>query len=205
MQYKVVTCFDENKLKQNGSRLLDQFRNNWQPSIEFHCYYYNMDIENYSLPQADNIKYHDLSSIEEYAAFVESNKDHDGTEKGMVEYTELLNGLGAAPKVFAISECAFENKGSWLLWIDPLALNLKDIRTNTLDRYFPFENNEVDFVSIPDNDHLMGFNIGDKPVLTYWEIGVALICQVNIRITGSGEALSFLAGSLLSTTLTVCP
>ena len=160
MLYKVVTCFDENKLKQNGSRLLDQFRNNWQPSIEFHCYYYNMDIANYSLPQADNIKYHDLSSIEEYATFVESNKEHDGTEKGMVAYTDLLDGLGASPKVFAISECAFENKGSWLLWIDPLALNLKDIRTTTLDRYFLSENNEVDFVSIPDNDHLMGFNIG---------------------------------------------
>ncbi len=96
MKYKVVTCFDENKLKQNGSRLLEQFKNNWQPSIEFHCYYYNMDIKNYSLPQAKNIKYHDMSSIEEYTAFVEANKNHDGTEGGMVAYTDLLDGLGTA-------------------------------------------------------------------------------------------------------------
>jgi len=35
MKYKVVTCFDENKLKQNGSRLLEQFKNNWQPVSSF--------------------------------------------------------------------------------------------------------------------------------------------------------------------------
>ena len=160
MKYKVVTCFDETLLKQNGSRLLEQFKNNWQPTIEFHCYYYNMDIENYSLPQAKNIKYHDMSAIEEYSDFVEANKSHDGTEGGVVAYTDLLDGLGTASKVFAISECAFDNKESWLLWVDPLCLNLKDIRTTTLDRYIPDQDSNIDFISIPENDHFMAFNIG---------------------------------------------
>ena len=145
MKYKVVTCFDENILKHNGSRLLEQFKNNWQPSIEFHCYYYNMYIANYSLPIAKNIKYHNLSDVEEYATFVEENKDHNGTEGGAVSYTHLLDGLGTSAKVFSISECAFNNKECWLLWIDPFCLSLKDIRTTTLNRYFPKKDINVDF------------------------------------------------------------
>jgi len=190
MQYKVVTCFDENTLKQNGSRLLEQFKNNWQPSIEFHCYYYNLDISNYSLPQAKNIKYHDLSLVEEYATFVTENKIHDGTEGGAVVYTDLLDGLGAAPKVFAISECAFENKGSWLLWIDPLSMNLKDIRTSTLDRYFTLED---DFLSIPENDHLMGFNIARQTsvdLLGDWRGSYMSGEYKNFREWGSSFILS---------------
>ena len=48
MKYKVVTCFDETLLKLNGSKLIEQFASSWQPSIEFHCYYYNLDLSNYS-------------------------------------------------------------------------------------------------------------------------------------------------------------
>ena len=193
MKYKVVTCFDENTLKQNGSRLLEQFKNNWQPSIEFHCYYYDMDISNYSLPQAKNIKYHDLSLVEEYATFITENKSHDGTEGGAVLYTDLLDGLAAAPKVFAISECAFENKGSWLIWIDPLSLNLKDIRTTTLDQYFPQEDSNVDFVSIPENDHLMAFNIGRQTsvdLLGDWRGSYMSGEYQNFREWGSSFILS---------------
>ena len=193
MKYKVVTCFDENKLKQNGSRLLEQFKNNWQPSIEFHCYYYNMDIKNYSLPQAKNIKYHDMSSIEEYTAFVEANKNHDGTEGGVVAYTDLLDGLGTSSKVFAISECAFENKGGWLLWVDPLCLNLKDIRTTTLDRYIPDQNSNIDFVSIPENDHFMAFNIGKQTsvdLLGDWRGSYMSGEYLNYREWGSSFILS---------------
>ena len=107
MNYKIVTCFNEKKLKKNAFKLLNEFKENWQPNIEFHCYYYDLDISNYSLPQADNIKYHKLESIAEYSAFVEENQKHDGTEDGAVQYTELLDGLAAAPEVFAITECGF--------------------------------------------------------------------------------------------------
>ena len=193
MKYKVVTCFDETLLKQNGSRLLEQFKNNWQPTIEFHCYYYNMDISNYSLPQAKNIKYHDMSAIEEYSGFVEANKSHDGTEGGVVGYTDLLDGLGTASKVFAISECAFDNKESWLLWVDPLCLNLKDIRTTTLDRYIPDQDSNIDFISIPENDHFMAFNIGRQTsvdLLGDWRGCYMSGEYLNYREWGSSFVLS---------------
>jgi len=131
--------------------------------------------------------------VEEYATFVTENKIHDGTEGGAVVYTDLLDGLGAAPKVFAISECAFENKESWLLWIDPLSLNLKDIRTTTLDRYFPPEDSNVDFVSIPENDHLMAFNIGRQTsvdLLGDWRGSYMSGEYQNFREWGSSFILS---------------
>ena len=160
MTYKIVTCFDEKKLKKNAFKLLNEFKENWQPDIEFHCYYYNVDISNYSLPQADNIKYHKLENIPEYSTFVEENQKHDGTEEGAVQYTELLAGLSAAPEVFAITECGFENKGCWLLWVDPMCLTVKDIRTSTLDNYFPDSVYNVDFVYTPETSYLMAFNLG---------------------------------------------
>ena len=160
MTYKIVTCFDEKKLKKNAFKLLNEFKENWQPDIEFHCYYYNVDISNYSLPQADNIKYHKLENIPEYSTFVEENQKHDGTEEGAVQYTELLDGLSAAPVVFAITECGFENKGCWLLWVDPMCLTVKDIRTSTLDNYFPDSVYNVDFVYTPETSYLMAFNLG---------------------------------------------
>jgi len=193
MKYKVVTCFDENILKHNGSRLLEQFKNNWQPSIEFHCYYYNMDIANYSLPKAKNIKYHNLSDVEEYATFVEENKDHNGTEGGAVSYTHLLDGLGTSTKVFSISECAFNNKECWLLWIDPLSMNLKDIRTTTLDRYFPKKDSNVDFASIPENDHILAFNISRQTsvdLLGDWRGAYMSGEYMNYREWGSSFVLS---------------
>ena len=159
MTYKIVTCFDEKKLKKNAFKLLNEFKENWQPDIEFHCYYYNVDISNYSLPQADNIKYHKLENIPEYSTFVEENQKHDGTEEGAVQYTELLDGLSAAPEVFAITECGFENKGCWLLWVDPMCLTVKDIRTSTLDNYFPDSVYNVDFVYTPETSYLMAFNL----------------------------------------------
>jgi len=159
MTYKIVTCFDEKKLKKNGFKLLNEFKENWQPDIEFHCYYYNLDINNYSLPKAKNIKYHSLEDIDEYNAFVEENKTHDGTEEGAVQYTELLDGLEAAPEVFAITECGFNNEGCWLLWVDPMCLTVKDIRSSTLDYYFPDPTYKVDFIYTPETSYLMAFNL----------------------------------------------
>ena len=193
MKYKVVTCFDENILKHNGSRLLEEFKSNWQPSIEFHCYYHDMDISNYSLPKANNIKYHNLSDVEEYTTFVEENKSHDGTEDGAVVYTDILDGLGTSSKVFSISECAFNNKDCWLLWIDPFCLNLKDIRTTTLDRYLPSKDSNADFASIPENDHILAFNIARQTsvdLLGDWRGAYISGEYMNYREWGSSFILS---------------
>jgi hypothetical protein len=135
MKFKVVTAFDEKLFKQNGHKLLESFKNNWQPDFEFHCYYYNMDINNYNVPKQSNVFYHDLENIEEYSQFVADNKGHNGTEGGTINYSEALDGLAAAPKAFAISECAFDNSNAWLLWLEPLSLITKDIRVDTLERY----------------------------------------------------------------------
>lgn len=159
MKYKIVTCFDEKKLKKNGFKLLNEFKENWQPNIEFHCYYYNLDISNYSLPKAKNIHYHKLEDIEEYNSFVEENQDHDGTEDGVVQYTELLDALSSGPEVFAITECAFNNEGGWLLWVDPMCATVKDIRSSTLDHYFPDPVYDVDFIYTPETSYVMAFNL----------------------------------------------
>jgi hypothetical protein len=162
MTYKIVTCFDEKKLKKNGFKLLNEFKENWQPNIEFHCYYYNLDISNYSLPEAKNIYYHKLEDIEEYNSFVEENQDHDGTENGVVQYTELLDALSSGPEVFAITECGFNNQGCWLLWLDPMCATVKDIRSSTLDYYFPDPKYSVDFIYTPETSHLMAFNLSSQ-------------------------------------------
>ena len=159
MTYKIVTCFDEKKLKKNGFKLLNEFKENWQPNIEFHCYYYNLDISNYSLPEAKNIHYHKLEDIDEYNTFVEENSTHDGTEDGVVQYTELLDALSAGPEVFAITECGFKNQGCWLLWVDPMCATVKDIRASTLDYYFPDPTYSVDFIYTPETSYLMAFNL----------------------------------------------
>ena len=62
MSYRVVTCFNEKLLKSNGSKLLEDFASKWDTAIEFDCYYYDMDIKNYSLPKARNIHYYNLSN-----------------------------------------------------------------------------------------------------------------------------------------------
>jgi len=162
MTFKIVTSFNEKIFKQNGFKLLESFKNNWHPDFEFHCYYYDMDIKNYTVPKAKNINYHKLEDIEEYSDFVKNNQIHNGTENGAVNYTESLDGLGAAPKVFAISECAFENKDSWLMWLDPLSIVTKDIRVSTLKNYIPSNMLDADFLCMEDADYFAGFNLSKQ-------------------------------------------
>jgi predicted O-methyltransferase YrrM len=69
-------------------------------------------------------------------------------------------------------------------------MNLKDIRTSTLDRYFTSED---DFISIPENDHLMGFNIGRQTsvdLLGDWRGSYMSGEYKNFREWGSSFILS---------------
>jgi len=72
MPYKVVTAFNETLLQQGTINLLNEFKNNWETSIDIHCYYYDVDLKNYSLPKASNIYYHNLLEISEYKEFLEN-------------------------------------------------------------------------------------------------------------------------------------
>ena len=74
MKYNIVTVFDETLLQQSTITLLNEFRDNWEKEIDFHCYYYNIDLANYSLPQAPNIHYHNLLEVEDYKKFLKGEK-----------------------------------------------------------------------------------------------------------------------------------
>ena len=66
------------------------------------------------------------------------------------------------PKVMALTECAFENADSWLIWLDPLAMNTKDISFKTLDSLFPEHSDKIDLITLKDDHYFMAFNHGSQ-------------------------------------------
>ena len=98
MKYKFVTCFNEAYLKEMSSHLLSLMSKTWQSSIDIHCYYYDIDIKKHVLPEADNIFYHNLEEVEDYAECMENNKIHDGTEGGKVQYNRSIDAATFIPK-----------------------------------------------------------------------------------------------------------
>ena len=193
MKYKIVTCFNETQYKQNIHQLLEQFKNNFHPNIEFDCYYYDFKVSNYLPPMAKNIKYINLNTITEFNTFIENNKDHNGTENNSIVYTEILDSLSAFPKVFSLTESAFNSDGCWLIWLDPLSKNIKDIRTSTLDAYFPKQNENIDFISMPEVDYFMAFNINKTTAVDLmgdWRGAYISDEYLNYREWGSSFILS---------------
>ena len=158
MPYKVVTAFNETLLQQGTINLLNEFKNNWETSIDIHCYYYDVDLKNYSLPKASNIYYHNPLEISEYKEFLENFSKHDGTEDGTIVYNDVLNPLKFIPKVMAISECAFNYTGGWLLWLDPYIINRKPISEKELASLFP-ESNAIDLLILEDKYYFQALNL----------------------------------------------
>ncbi len=163
MSYRVVTCFNEKLLKSNGSKLLEDFASKWDTAIEFDCYYYDMDIKNYSLPKAKNIHYYNLSNLSDYTDFIERNKEHNGTENGEFEYNETIDALTEAPKIFAISETMFNNSMSWVFWVDPHCYTMGKVTTSYLEKVFSHDNSEVPLTLIEDQTHFAAFQIMYQP------------------------------------------
>ena len=159
MNYKIVTAFNESYLQHSTFHLLNEFKENWEPNIEFHCYYYDVDLANYSLPKAKNIFYHNLLEMEEVTSFRKNFTQHNGTEGGAIQYNEILDAQKFMPKVMALTECAFENADSWLIWLDPLAMNTKDISFKTLDSLFPEHSDKIDLITLKDDHYFMAFNL----------------------------------------------
>jgi len=159
MKYKIVTCFNEEILNQTGNTVLNQFKEIWEPSFEFHCYYYQIDISKYSLPQAPNIFYHNLETLEDYSKFLEEYKEHDGTEGGQIPYQDILNPHKFLPRVLALTECAFNNADAWMVWIDPDVIAKKKITAKELDKLFPDEGDKVDMLCLRNTEYLMAFNL----------------------------------------------
>tara|TARA_R110000868_G_scaffold1985_3_gene15688 strand:- start:500 stop:2893 length:2394 start_codon:yes stop_codon:yes gene_type:complete len=159
MNYKVVTAFNESLLQHSTFHLLTEFKENWEPSIEFHCYYYDIDLSNYSLPKASNIFYHNLLEMEEFTQFRTQFPQHNGTEGGSIQYTDILDAQKTMPKVMALTECAFNNSDSWLIWLDPLAMNTKDVSQKTLSGLFPEHSKNIDFIGFDSDSYFMAFNL----------------------------------------------
>ena len=183
MNYKIVTAFDETSLQHSTFHLLNEFKDNWEPSIEFHCYYYNLDLANYSLPKAKNIFYHNLMEISDYPDFLKTFAQHDGTEGGKIPYNDILNPLKYIPKVIALTECAFDSTNGWLFWLDPSCMNIKNIYQKDLDTIFPEHSDKLDLVTFTDMAQLVGFNLDkETPVRLLGDLRGAFI---------SGEFLNY--------------
>jgi len=183
MNYKIVTAFDETSLQHSTFHLLNEFKDNWEPSIEFHCYYYNLDLANYSLPKAKNIFYHNLMEISDYPDFLKTFAQHDGTEGGKIPYNDILNPLKYIPKVIALTECAFDSTNGWLFWLDPSCMNIKNIYQKDLDTIFPEHSDKLDLVTFTEMEQLVGFNLDkETPVRLLGDLRGAFI---------SGEFLNY--------------
>ena len=159
MKYKIVTAFDENFLQHSTINLLNEFKNNWDSALEFHCYYHDLDLSNYSLPKSPNIHYHNLMEIEDYPKFLKAFAKHDGTEGKTIPYNEVLNPIKFVPKVMALTECAFDHSGCWLFWLDPSAINIKTIKEKDIDSLFPESSENVDLITVKDQTYIMAFNL----------------------------------------------
>ena len=183
MNYKIVTAFDETSLQHSTFHLLNEFKDNWEPSIEFHCYYYNLDLANYSLPKAKNIFYHNLMEISDYPDFFKTFAQHDGTEGGKIPYNDILNPLKYIPKVIALTECAFDSTNGWLFWFDPSCMNIKNIYQKDIDTIFPEHSDKLDLVTFTEMEQLIGFNLDrETPVRLLGDLRGAFI---------SGEFLNY--------------
>ena len=183
MSYKIVTAFDETSLQHSTFHLLNEFKDNWEPSIEFHCYYYNLDLANYSLPKAKNIFYHNLMEISDYPDFLKTFAQHDGTEGGKIQYNDILNPLKYIPKVIALTECAFDSTNGWLFWLDPSCMNIKNVYKKDIDTIFPEHSDKLDLVTFTDMTQIVGFNLDrETPVRLLGDLRGAFI---------SGEFLNY--------------
>jgi len=183
MSYKIVTAFDETSLQHSTFHLLNEFKDNWEPSIEFHCYYYNLDLANYSLPKAKNIFYHNLMEISDYPDFLKTFAQHDGTEGGKIQYNDILNPLKYIPKVIALTECAFDSTNGWLFWLDPSCMNIKNVYQKDIDTIFPEHSDKLDLVTFTDMAQIVGFNLDrETPVRLLGDLRGAFI---------SGEFLNY--------------
>ncbi len=164
MKYKFVTCFNEEYLQKMTSQLLTLMSTTWEPSIEIHCYYYDIDIKNYSLPKAKHLFYHNLEEIEDFNDCIAANKVHDGTEGGSVVYNRSIDAMTFIPKVISLTEAAFNNEDCWLFWLDADAMSKKNIQVDDLDKLMPINGDKCDVVCLIDKEgdpdyFLQGFNL----------------------------------------------
>ena len=137
-----VTSFNEDIYKTAGHHLLKSIKDNWKPDLKVTCFYHNLDLKNYSIPDNKSITFRQLEKIEEYKTFLDVNIKHDGTDHGAIPYNWRLDATKWCHKVFALTEKAFElaeesADAGWLIWIDADSLAKKRLVTNDILSMLP--------------------------------------------------------------------
>ena len=166
-KFKFVSCFDESYLNTIAIHLLNQIKDMWDSKFEFHFYYYNLDINKYSLPQSKNIYYHSLEKLPDYKTFIENFSSHNGSEGGQLAYSRTIDALSFMPKVLALSECAFNNSDCWLFWLDADTFAQKKIYLKDFEKILPENSNKCEMISLYNENkeslhYLEGFNLSSQ-------------------------------------------
>ena len=62
-------------------------------------------------------------------------------------------------KPLRLASVLLNTADAWLLWLEPLSLPTKDIRTSTVERYL---NKQADFICMEDADYFAAFNLSKQ-------------------------------------------
>jgi hypothetical protein len=178
MNINFVTAFNEDLYKRFGNLFLKSVEENWKPSLNVNCYYYNFPLDAYSLNN-NSIQYSNLEDVKKYVKFKEDNKMHNGTENGQIPYNEKLDIIKWCHRVFALTDYAFtltqnNSDAGWLIWIDVDSYATKRLKEEDILNMLP-DNADIAYVGKNNLDNLstsfLAFNLSRKPPLDLlWDL-----------------------------------
>ena len=139
-QINVVTAFNENSLKDHAHQMFQRVDKFWHPDIKLHAYHFDCALEAYDLPSC--ITYKNLEEVKEFNDFLSAMDVHNGTENGTIAYNWRVDALLTAPKVFALTEKAFEiaektKDGGWLVWLNTNIIPVANLTSDFIESFFP--------------------------------------------------------------------
>ena len=175
-EINVVTAFNENSLKDHAHQMFQRVDKFWHPDIKLHAYHFDCALDAYDLPSC--ITYKNLEEVKEFNDFLSAMDVHNGTENGTIAYNWRVDALLTAPKVFALTEKAFEiaeetKDGGWLVWLNTNVIPIANLTPDFVESFFP-EGADIVHLSgetvenIADqysNPCLMAFNLSNQPSL----------------------------------------
>ena len=153
----LVTCFNENILKDSGHLMLNSLKENLDSAVNIHAYHHDCDISSYSIPK---YKYTNIDNLESRKKFFEDFKEHDGTEGGKIAYNPSLDVLKWSNKIFALQEELKTLKDGWLIWIDADTYLRKRL---TKEDLLSKLNDKADLAFMDDEPFFMAFNLSKQP------------------------------------------
>ena len=136
----VVTAFNENSLKDHAHQMFQRVDKFWHPDIKLHAYHFDCALEAYDLPSC--ITYKNLEEVKEFNDFRSGMDVHNGTENNTIAYNWRVDALLTAPKVFALTEKAFEiaeetKEGGWLIWLNTDIIPVANLTPDFVESFFP--------------------------------------------------------------------